>query len=731
MRFVLIIFSIILFLPLSHAQQITFSTQNEIDSFAINYPGVNRVKDVIIEESIPGGITNLLGLNQLTRIDSFLIIRNNRDLESLDGLGNVGLARKFYVQNNDRLVDLHGLDQLYLIWYFEAEDNGSLKSLDGIPNLVYLSRRFRLINNPKLESLGSFHKVIGYPREQLEIFNNPMLSLCDAKLICWFLIEYDTTNPDQFFNVANNGPGCSNLEDLNGNCSEYASLRALTSEGARTVSPNTPVTWNSWFSGSGDNSPWVLRVDSITTGSPFSSFSISEPLPIQLPSRQTEWRFSVNYSIPDTGTYVDTVRVYYNHAFNSPKELIYQLRVPAPTACSVSSNHFRNQRSIDDFPYQYQSCDTILGDVLIQGADIVDLNGLDQLKIITGDLVIRNNPELDHLYGLENIRSVGGAVVIENNDDLISLQGLEGVTAVPGHLKIEDNFNLTDLTGIHRVEKVGGDLEIVNNAYLLNLDKLSNIKEINGRLKIADHYNLSSIWGLRNIDPHKIINLDLSYNSVLTDCILNNLCVYLSNEDNDFYIAGNASPCYHINNFKEKCLNFCSENMINIETPVLADSVLFGLSVNSSSFHGDTTTVIYKASQGIRLLPGFHAPKGSSFFANIDYCIPVDHDGLEQLIAPTLPKPEMNEKQLTISPNPVWDICTIQVPVAENNNSLIIVSIVNTDGKSFYRRTYPRNTFEENLDLTVNLKQLPDGLYFVRIKNDEKTFTRKLVKVGG
>jgi len=60
------------------------------DNFAINYPGCTELRNLTIGAFNPEStITNLTGLNQITSVISFLYIRNNPGLVSLNGLENL------------------------------------------------------------------------------------------------------------------------------------------------------------------------------------------------------------------------------------------------------------------------------------------------------------------------------------------------------------------------------------------------------------------------------------------------------------------------------------------------------------------------------------------------------------------------------------------------------------------------------------------------------------------
>jgi hypothetical protein len=76
-----------------------------------------------------------------------------------------------------------------------------------------------------------------------------------------------------------------------------------------------------------------------------------------------------------------------------------------PYAPSIS---FSSQAEIDAFPLNYPGCTTVTGDVLINGPNIINLNGLAQINTIEGNLDILFNPALTSLIGLDAVTFIGG-----------------------------------------------------------------------------------------------------------------------------------------------------------------------------------------------------------------------------------------------------------------------------------------------------------------------------------
>jgi hypothetical protein len=75
------------------------------------------------------------------------------------------------------------------------------------------------------------------------------------------------------------------------------------------------------------------------------------------------------------------------------------------TPCMPDGITFTSQDEIDNFQTNYPYCSQIGGDVEINGNDITDLNGLNFVTAIGGNLSIINCDNLTSLWGLENIKS--------------------------------------------------------------------------------------------------------------------------------------------------------------------------------------------------------------------------------------------------------------------------------------------------------------------------------------
>lgn len=131
---------------------------------------------------------------------------------------------------------------------------------------------------------------------------------------------------------------------------------------------------------------------------------------------------------------------------------------------------FSNQAEIDSFEYYYGGCTIILGDVIIIGEDITNLNGLANITSIRGELLVANNPSLKDFTGLNNLRSILGSLQVGNylngNSSLISFSGLENLDSIGSILFISKNQSLTDISAIENMKFNGYEILIQDNPLL-------------------------------------------------------------------------------------------------------------------------------------------------------------------------------------------------------------------------------------------------------------------------
>ena len=141
---------------------VKFTSQAQIDAFAVNYPGcVQILGDVLIEEQTPENITNLNGLAQLTSLGGRLKIQDNAALNNLNGLeAVVSIGGRLNISSNGLLSSLEGLQSLaYLGESLSISDNMSLQSLSASKNLNQIQGDLFISANASLRSLNGLNSI--------------------------------------------------------------------------------------------------------------------------------------------------------------------------------------------------------------------------------------------------------------------------------------------------------------------------------------------------------------------------------------------------------------------------------------------------------------------------------------------------------------------------------------------------------------------------------------------
>lgn len=184
-------------------------------------------------------------------------------------------------------------------------------------------------------------------------------------------------------------------------------------------------------------------------------------------------------------------------------------------SCLPEGIVFSSQADIDNFQTNYPGCTEIEGNVEIAGNDIINLDGLNVLTSVLGNLWIHDNDLLSNLSGLDNIISVGGYLKIGWNLTMISLSGLNNISSIGDYLNIENNEGLVEISDLNNLNSIGGNLIIYTNATLTSIAGLSNLSSIGGNVSFPGNaalINLSGLEGITSI-PGELL---LQYNTSLT-----------------------------------------------------------------------------------------------------------------------------------------------------------------------------------------------------------------------
>ncbi len=119
------------------------------------------------------------------------------------------------------------------------------------------------------------------------------------------------------------------------------------------------------------------------------------------------------------------------------------------------------------------------------------------IRILSGDFTIQENPGLTDLICLPNLEKVGGGIYILSNDTLSSLQGLNSLTRVDSFFRIVYNDDLKDVDGLSALKTVGGELTISGNPQLESLGGLNQLERVS-RISIHNT-NCTDLQGLNHL----------------------------------------------------------------------------------------------------------------------------------------------------------------------------------------------------------------------------------------
>lgn len=175
------------------------------------------------------------------------------------------------------------------------------------------------------------------------------------------------------------------------------------------------------------------------------------------------------------------------------------------------------------------TCTSITGNLIIEGADITDLNPLVvnngfNLLSVTGDVILRNCPMLTSTQGLDLISTVGGIFSIENCPILNSLgdfsytltscnefsinncpllvlnQNFGSLTTINTELTIKEVDAFQDLTTLFPSVTSVPTIIITENAALAGLPNFPNLQSTNSINISFNHVNtISGFTGLTNV----------------------------------------------------------------------------------------------------------------------------------------------------------------------------------------------------------------------------------------
>lgn len=164
--------------------------------------------------------------------------------------------------------------------------------------------------------------------------------------------------------------------------------------------------------------------------------------------------------------------------------------------CVFGNIVFSNQSQVNNFKANHSSCTEIQGNVAVIGL-VQNLDSLNMITSITGNLHIRNASLLSNINGLTNLLTVGGDLIIENLPILDSLTGLNSLVNIGKDINVIDplkvlKYKISDLVSLN---DVGGDVILSG---ISDVGNLPLIDSIFGELNLTE-YSFTSFPSFQNL----------------------------------------------------------------------------------------------------------------------------------------------------------------------------------------------------------------------------------------
>ena len=613
---------------------ITLSSQEQIDSFTINYAGCKAIGgDVIIEESIPGNITNLSGLGGFAAeiIGGELFVQNNLSLTSLSGLDSIRHIggqgeHSLSIISNANLVNLSGLEQLRHVRSISIEDNAALTNLDGLQSWDnYLDGSLSSLfvrSNASLTSLNGLVAICKFAN--LDVIANPQLTNLRGLDAIEMAHRLGIHSNDGLISLQ----GLEALEEIGVSMSithnavlrNLAGLNRLKNIGFHDSTDGRGIVVNINDNDALANLSGLDSLIEMRGGLQISGNNSLTSLNGLLSLKGISGRLIIsdNALLPD----LDGLQGLNQMGFSSSVGTEIRIENNASLTNFTGLNNLTQILTAPDDGPEWGSL------IIRNNAQLRNLIGLESLKQMDGSLIVENNPNLATLATL-GISHIGGNLHIKNNDAIIDFDGLDNLITVGHGVSVIDNDLLVDFEGLNGFTSIGAGASMVisGNSSLRTLNGLESFSAIypspgfSGYVRIDHNPSLTNLEGLEHLDPG-VHHFDIHDNTQLAYCSILNICNTIDASSATYTFYNNAAGCNSAEEVSLAC-NFPPEvctwigstgywtqytNWDCSRTPLSFDTVVIP--------HGDVSIPInYDAAcMSLNILPGaeLSLPQGST-----------------------------------------------------------------------------------------------------------------------
>lgn len=422
---------------------LSLQTQQSADDFAANYPNCTEINGTLY---IGGAVDNLVGLSNIKKVNGDLLVTGNTLLFDIAGFGQLdSIVGNLSINNNSNLDRITGFANLdWVGGNTEIINNSELKEVSGFEQFSE-ALKLQISNNTLLESIKGFTKLESLM--DLEVTNNPPLEDLSG-------LETLVTI-DSAFTIDNNGGlttiNFNNLVTVGGQLSislnnaltDISGLQQLTTVGSLYFAGNSALTAITSFEGL------------VSIGSNLNILGNTSLTNIEGFDRPITIIGSVfiigNSTLADCSVEAICMQLFTGGVVTVQSN---QVSCSSTTAieddcilpCPMGDVTFNTQAQLNNFINTYPNCINFDGNMTIGvpsggTSDILNISGLSNLKSISGDLNIVNNPVLTSIAVFDHDLSIGGNLTIQNNNQLsvCDVQAVCDYLALNGTANIQNN----------------------------------------------------------------------------------------------------------------------------------------------------------------------------------------------------------------------------------------------------------------------------------------------------
>ena len=459
-------------------------------------------------------IMNLDSLSWITSIGGSLWISPNAQLTNLQGLSNLtDVGGHVNISGNAALENLTGLDHLQTIGgRLILDDNAQLSNIDGLNSLTSIGEDVYISNNPLLLNVDGLSNLTTIGHTVSIGLNNALVSLSGLDNLVRIGGDVYLNLMDNLLNL----DGMNQLDSIGGTlyiseCNQLSSISGFQNlksiGGTLSCGLNNSLTS---FSGLGNLD--ALGDSAIIFGNPLlTEISVLKNL-----SSIKGLIVGANPKLSNLSGLQNLVTVEGNLVIGQNESL--------PNLSGLGQ------------------LATVGGNLRFNGNGVNNYAGLENLKTVGGNVYINEYLALTSLTGLDKLASIGGALEFNSCHNLLNLKGLDSLKSVGGSLKIYGVGSLVNFQGLENLTSIGGNLDLYSNEKLANFKGLDSLKSVGKNIIIFANGAMTSLDGLENLNSASG-RVSVTYNSVLSDCVVEWMCHQLDVSPDSVFIDNNAIGC--------------------------------------------------------------------------------------------------------------------------------------------------------------------------------------------